>query len=207
VHFLFLVLIYSNVCTICVILRNTSKHLILYGISRSWDVHSDSLGVCSIDRVIRRCIQSFRTGRLERELQMVKLSATAYGCITILWVSLVSFAAITPYVASQRLFIVGSVYFVTTQSGNFWIHPRMLDTVNSGRHIWNTRLFSVGSAPMWLQAFKISPGFDPIPTVATNIKVNNSSITKTYRVMCSNLTFVCRNTSTKFWFQFMCLDN
>jgi hypothetical protein len=34
-----------------------------------------------------------------------------------------SFAAITLYVASQRVFVV--VYFVTTQSGNFWIHPPM----------------------------------------------------------------------------------
>jgi hypothetical protein len=32
----------------------------------------------------------------------------------------VSFAAITLCVASQRVFIV--VYFVKTQSGNFWIH-------------------------------------------------------------------------------------
>jgi hypothetical protein len=30
-----------------------------------------------------------------------------------------------PFVASQRLFIVVSVYFVMTQSGNFWIHPRV----------------------------------------------------------------------------------
>jgi hypothetical protein len=36
-----------------------------------------------------------------------------------------SFAAITLYVASQRVFIVVSVYFVMTQSGNFWIHPRI----------------------------------------------------------------------------------
>jgi uncharacterized membrane protein YecN with MAPEG domain len=35
----------------------------------------------------------------------------------------VSFAAITLYVASERVFIVVSVYFVMTQSGNFWIHP------------------------------------------------------------------------------------
>jgi hypothetical protein len=32
----------------------------------------------------------------------------------------VSFAAIILYVASQRVFIV-VVYFVMTQSGNFWI--------------------------------------------------------------------------------------
>jgi len=37
-----------------------------------------------------------------------------------------SFAAITPCVNSQRVFIVIVVYFVITQSGNFWIHPRMI---------------------------------------------------------------------------------
>jgi type II secretory pathway pseudopilin PulG len=37
----------------------------------------------------------------------------------------VSFSAITLCVASQRVFIVVIVvYFVTTQSGNFWIHSR-----------------------------------------------------------------------------------
>jgi hypothetical protein len=54
--------------------------------------------------------KSFRTGRLERELQMVQLSATRCSCIVILWVSLVSFAAITLCVASQRVFIV--IHFV-----------------------------------------------------------------------------------------------
>jgi hypothetical protein len=44
--------------------------------------------------------KSFRTGRLARELQMVKLSATRCSCITILWVSLVSFVAITLRIAS-----------------------------------------------------------------------------------------------------------
>jgi hypothetical protein len=53
--------------------------------------------------------KSFQTGRLERELQLVQLSAT--GC---------SYIAI---VAPQRMFIV-VIYFVMTQSGNFWIHPR-----------------------------------------------------------------------------------
>jgi hypothetical protein len=55
---------------------------------------------------------------------MVQLSATRCSCIAILWVSLVSFAAITLCVASQQVFIVVSVYFVMTQSGNFWILPR-----------------------------------------------------------------------------------
>jgi hypothetical protein len=38
----------------------------------------------------------------------------------------VSFAAITLYISSQRVFIVAVVYFVMTQSGNFWIHPRTI---------------------------------------------------------------------------------
>jgi hypothetical protein len=49
--------------------------------------------------------KNFRTGRLERELKMVQLSDTRCSCI-----------------APQRVFIV-VVYFVMTQSGNFWIHP------------------------------------------------------------------------------------
>jgi hypothetical protein len=56
--------------------------------------------------------KSFRTGRLERELQMVQLSATKCSCIAILWVSLVSFTALTLRVAYQRVFIVVNVYFV-----------------------------------------------------------------------------------------------
>jgi hypothetical protein len=56
--------------------------------------------------------KSFRTGRLERELQIVQLSATRCSCIAILWVSLVSFTAITLCIASQWVFIVVSIYFV-----------------------------------------------------------------------------------------------
>jgi hypothetical protein len=56
--------------------------------------------------------KSFRTGRLERELQTVQLSATKCSCIAILWVSLVIFVAITLYVASQRMFIVVGVVVV-----------------------------------------------------------------------------------------------
>jgi hypothetical protein len=56
--------------------------------------------------------KSFPTGPLERELQMVHLSATRCSYIDILWVSVASFAAITLCVASQRVFIVVSVYFV-----------------------------------------------------------------------------------------------
>jgi hypothetical protein len=48
---------------------------------------------------------SFRTGRLERELQMVQLSATRCSSIAIVGVSLVSFASIIFCVASQRVSI------------------------------------------------------------------------------------------------------
>jgi hypothetical protein len=56
--------------------------------------------------------KSFRTGLLQRELQMVQFSATRSSCIAILWVSLVSFATVTLYVASQWVFIVVNIYFV-----------------------------------------------------------------------------------------------
>jgi hypothetical protein len=54
--------------------------------------------------------RSFRTGILERELQMVQFSATRCSCIAILRASLVSFAAIILCVASQQVFIFVSVY-------------------------------------------------------------------------------------------------
>jgi hypothetical protein len=63
-------------------------------------------------KTYERVSKSFRTGCLKRELQMVQLSATRCSCIAILWVSLTCFAAMTLCVASQRVFIVVSVYFV-----------------------------------------------------------------------------------------------
>jgi hypothetical protein len=68
--------------------------------------------------------KSFRTGRLERELQMVQLTATTFSCIDILWVSLVSFAATTLCVTSQRVFVVVSVYFVIDSVRKLLEHPR-----------------------------------------------------------------------------------
>jgi hypothetical protein len=57
---------------------------------------------------------------------MVQLSANRRSCIAILSVSLVSFAAITLYIASQRVFVIVVVLdFVMTQSGNFWINTRI----------------------------------------------------------------------------------
>jgi hypothetical protein len=66
------------------------------------------------------CIQKFPDGRMERELQMVQLSATRCSYIATLWASLVSFAPISLCVASQLVFIS-----LSTQSGNFWIHSRL----------------------------------------------------------------------------------
>jgi hypothetical protein len=66
--------------------------------------------------------KSFLTGHLEQELQMVQLSAPRCSCITILWVSLVSFATITLCVASQQVFFVVSIYFII-DSVQKLIHP------------------------------------------------------------------------------------
>jgi len=51
--------------------------------------------------------KSFRTGRLERELQTVQLSAIRCTCIGILWVGLVSFAVIR---GQQRVVLKVSLY-------------------------------------------------------------------------------------------------
>jgi hypothetical protein len=67
--------------------------------------------------------KSFRTGRLERELQMIQLSATRCSCIAILWVSLVNFAAIAICAASQQVFIIVVVCFDIDSVRKLWIHP------------------------------------------------------------------------------------
>jgi hypothetical protein len=59
-----------------------------------------------------RLYPSFWTSHLEQELKMVQLSATRCSCIAILWVSLLSFAAITLCVTSQQVIPKVSVYFV-----------------------------------------------------------------------------------------------
>jgi hypothetical protein len=60
--------------------------------------------------------KSFWYGCLEWELQMVQLSATRCSCINILWVSLMSFAAITFCVASQWVFVVICLF-------HYWLSP------------------------------------------------------------------------------------
>jgi hypothetical protein len=63
-------------------------------------------------REIRRCIQTFPDWPPGARTARVQLYATRCSCFATLWVSLMSFAAITLYVASQRVVIVVSVYFV-----------------------------------------------------------------------------------------------
>jgi hypothetical protein len=78
--------------------------------------------------------KSFRTYFLERELQMVHLSATRCSCIAILWVILVSFAAIALCVASQQVFVI--VDFVKRLS------PETLDTRSYDDTAWPICQFS-----------------------------------------------------------------
>jgi hypothetical protein len=125
-------------CELHVILRNDCitheiRYIFQYGTKLdNLYAHIGIITSSSSFKVNEGVSKSFRTSRLERELQMVKLSATRCSCIAIAYVSLVSFAAVTLSVASQRVFIVISVYFVTIQSGNFWIHPRRPFTACSG---------------------------------------------------------------------------
>jgi hypothetical protein len=67
--------------------------------------------------------KSFRTGRLERELQVLQLLATMCSCIAILWVSPVSFAAVTLCVASQWVLIFVIVYVVIDSIRQLLVTP------------------------------------------------------------------------------------
>jgi hypothetical protein len=66
---------------------------------------------------------------------MVQLSATRCSCVAILWVSLVSFVAITLCVASQRVFII-VVYFV----------------IDSVRKILDTPSYAVSLIHVWTRS-------------------------------------------------------
>jgi hypothetical protein len=98
----------------------TKKYLLVQKLSRKSG--SFSSGQKYLDRswtLYEGVSKSFRTGRLERELQMVQLSATKCSCIAILWVSLVSFAAITLCVACQPVVVV--VVVVVVAAAYFFI--------------------------------------------------------------------------------------
>jgi len=85
---------------------------------------------------VRGCIQKFPDWPPgARTANSIALWNTC-SCNAILWVSLVSFAAITICVASQRVFIV-VVISLFTQSGNFWIHPRTNWQDNTKEYVSN----------------------------------------------------------------------
>jgi len=86
---------------------------------------------------------------VERELQVVQLSATRCSCIAILWVSLASFAAITFCVASQRVFILVNGIFrydsvrklLDTPSYVFFIFPvRVPAAEDIEISVWGTQI-------------------------------------------------------------------
>jgi hypothetical protein len=95
----------KEVCNLLVLIRNW------YVDTFTFSYLYKELCVCKVRLLYEGVSKSFRTDRLEGELQMVQLSATRCSYIAILWVSLVSFVAITVFVASQRVFII-SLYFV-----------------------------------------------------------------------------------------------
>jgi hypothetical protein len=83
--------------------------LFSFGLSYQYFIFTFNLDTVQL-RV--QCVsKSFRTGRLDRELQMAKLFATRCSCIAILWVSLVSYAIMTLCVASLRVYIIVLVWF------------------------------------------------------------------------------------------------
>jgi hypothetical protein len=83
---------------------------------------------------------------------MVQFSATRCSCIAILWVSLLSFAAITLCVASQQVFIVVSVYFVIDSvrkllnTHSYSMNPGLLSailTVQALQTMWKLHFMEV----------------------------------------------------------------
>jgi hypothetical protein len=91
---------------------------------------SDKWIDCSnVRRVCDSVSRSLRTGRLERELQMVQLSAARCSCIAIFWVSVMSFASMSLCVSSRRVFIVVNVYFVTDSVRKLLDAPSYINTV------------------------------------------------------------------------------
>jgi hypothetical protein len=90
--------------------------------------------------------KSFRNGRLERELQMVQLSATVCSCIAILLVSLVSFAAITFVLLLNECFLL-LISLSSHYGRNFSLQHRVQN--GSGAHSVSYAMGTRGSFPGW----------------------------------------------------------
>jgi hypothetical protein len=108
--------------------------------------------------------KSFRTCRLERELQIVQLSATRCSCIAILWVTRVSFAAITLCVASQRVTPKINLYFFIDSVRKLLDKPSYvghLMAFYSYESVWNYSLnFVWKSVWVWIYS-TVNAGFKP----------------------------------------------
>jgi hypothetical protein len=112
------------------------------------DARCNKQFVCYAENLIQGLSKCFRTGRLERKLQMVQLSATMCSSVAILWVSLVSFVALTLCVASQRVFVFISL---STRSGNFWIRPcfKLHSLYSSSNVVRVSKWGKLGGRDMW----------------------------------------------------------
>jgi hypothetical protein len=109
--------------------------------------------LCTSDRCCNHLLyediyKSYRTGCLEPDLKMVQLSATRYNFIAILWVRLVSFAAITLCVASQRVFIVVVIIYFVIDSVR-----KLLDTHSYIRVINDLRVAVQSQFPKTVSEF------------------------------------------------------
>jgi len=82
---------------------------------------------------------SFQTGCLKQELQMVQLSATRCSCITILWVSLVSFSTINLCVASQYQLSLETFGYTLIM-----VKSTIVSSIKMGRNILHHMSLSMG---------------------------------------------------------------
>jgi len=90
---------------------------------------------------------SFRTGCQERELKMIQPSATRCGCVAILLVIQVSFAAITLCVASQRVCCCLFRYRLSPETFGYTVV--LTGLFPKFRDVWSLRSY---------EAFEIRPG-------------------------------------------------
>jgi hypothetical protein len=82
------------------------------GLNRPWNTIHCSLSTQHIRLIVVYLVYPKISGLAACSENCKWYTAIRCGCIAILWVSLVNFAAITLCVATQRVFIVVSVYFV-----------------------------------------------------------------------------------------------
>jgi hypothetical protein len=110
---------------------------------------------------------------------MVQLSTTRCSCITILWVGLVSFAAITLCVASQQVFIVVFHYWLSPETFGYplvfcWEYNSYTDI-----RLWSELVIQNASHfPFWHQALfcvtdtNFHHSFQPCPHLPTHVAMS-----------------------------------